>query len=159
MAYLNSPHREAPKNATQKIEKKSVFGFFIDFFATTFRRLKRLLRVFFELPSLRNTRKRDKTKKKVEGKPAPGLLSLLRAFDMGFLQYHLCGVLNKRIFLAYFFYSRRWKLPENAMKQKKSRGRTDMEFFVDFLLKVFDMGCCERARKHVEVAGSVKRVV
>jgi hypothetical protein len=32
MVFLNSPHRETPKNVINKIEKKIGFGFFVDFF-------------------------------------------------------------------------------------------------------------------------------
>jgi hypothetical protein len=35
--FLNSPHRETPKNVIKKIEKKIGFGFFVDFFVKTFR--------------------------------------------------------------------------------------------------------------------------
>jgi hypothetical protein len=37
IVFLNSPHRETPKNVIKKIEKQSVWDFFVDFFVKTFR--------------------------------------------------------------------------------------------------------------------------
>jgi hypothetical protein len=37
MVFLNSPHRETPKNVIKKIEKKIGFGFLVDFFVQAFR--------------------------------------------------------------------------------------------------------------------------
>jgi hypothetical protein len=50
VVLLNSPHRETPQN------REIGFGFFVDSF------VKRFFCSVFELPSLRNTRGRDKTK-------------------------------------------------------------------------------------------------
>ena len=36
IVFLNSPHRETPKNVIKKIEKKSVLDFFVDFFEKLF---------------------------------------------------------------------------------------------------------------------------
>jgi hypothetical protein len=54
--FSNSPHRETPKNVIKKNREKSVWDFLVDF-------LQKVFCSAFELPSLRNTRKRDKTKK------------------------------------------------------------------------------------------------
>jgi hypothetical protein len=61
----------------------------------------------FEVPPLRNTRKRDKTKK-VEGKLTSKLWSILlgKAFDMDFLQKYFCGVFAL-------------PLPRNAQKERR----------------------------------------
>jgi hypothetical protein len=50
--------------------KTASFGFFVDFFVKTVRHdfLQNVFCCVFELPSLRNTRKRDKAKKKSRGK-------------------------------------------------------------------------------------------
>jgi hypothetical protein len=37
IVFLNSPHRETPKNVIQKNRKQIGFGFFIEFFVKTFR--------------------------------------------------------------------------------------------------------------------------
>jgi hypothetical protein len=66
----------------------------------------------FELPSLRNTRKRDKTKK-VEGKlTSKKFVEILeKVFDMDFLQKYFYGVFEL-------------PLPRNAQKRiKKSQGK------------------------------------
>ena len=36
IVFLNSPHRETPKNVIKKIDKKSVLDFFVDFFEKLF---------------------------------------------------------------------------------------------------------------------------
>jgi hypothetical protein len=36
IVFLNSPHRETPKNVIKKIEKQSVLDFFVDFFEKLF---------------------------------------------------------------------------------------------------------------------------
>jgi hypothetical protein len=86
MAFLNSAHREAPENVIKKIEKKSVLDFSTRCFA-------KLFCSAFELPSLRNTPNRDKTKK-VEEKLTSKFLSIFlgKVFDMDFLQKFVCGV-------------------------------------------------------------------
>jgi hypothetical protein len=65
IVFLNSPHREKPKNVINKFEKKSVLGFLVDFFEKLFDTifLQNVFCSVFELPSLRSTLKRDKTKK------------------------------------------------------------------------------------------------
>jgi hypothetical protein len=66
VVFLNSPHRETPKNVIKQFREKVGFGFLIEFFVKTFRHdfvCKTFFCSVFELPSLRNTRKRDKTKK------------------------------------------------------------------------------------------------
>jgi hypothetical protein len=57
IVVLNSPRRETPKNVINKIEKKSVLDFFVDFFVKTFRHdfLQNLFCSVFELPSLKST--------------------------------------------------------------------------------------------------------
>jgi hypothetical protein len=37
IVFLNSPHRETPKNVIKKIEKKISFGFLVEFLIKTFR--------------------------------------------------------------------------------------------------------------------------
>jgi hypothetical protein len=54
--FLNSPHREMPKNVIKKHRETIGFGFF-----DTISFEKHLFCGVFELPSLRNTRNRDKT--------------------------------------------------------------------------------------------------
>jgi hypothetical protein len=61
VVFLESPRRKALKNVIKKIEKKIGFGFFGRFICNCFGQC-------FELPSLRNTPKRDKTKKNREKK-------------------------------------------------------------------------------------------
>jgi hypothetical protein len=59
--FLNSPHGGTPKNVINEIEKKSVLDvlsiFWGKLFGTFF--LQNVFGSVFELPSLRNTRKRD----------------------------------------------------------------------------------------------------
>jgi hypothetical protein len=65
IVFLNSPHRETPKNVMKQISRKSRFWIFCRIFCKSFSTRFFLQIVFcsvFELPSLRNTRKRDKTK-------------------------------------------------------------------------------------------------
>jgi hypothetical protein len=63
---LNSPHRETPKNVIKKNSRKNRFWIvgrmFCKNFSTRFV-CKKVFFCVFELPSLKNTRKRDKTKK------------------------------------------------------------------------------------------------
>jgi hypothetical protein len=72
------PHRETPENVTKNREKIG-FGFLVDFlfsfFAISF---SNVFCSVFELPSLRNTRKRDF--KKVEKKLTPKFLSIFWDF-------------------------------------------------------------------------------
>jgi hypothetical protein len=114
--FLNSPYREAPKNAITKIEKKIGFGFLVDFFVKTFRHdffCKTFFCGAFELPSLRNTRKRDKTKK-IEEKLTSDIeiltIFLENVFDMDFLQKYFCGVFEL-------------PLPRNTRKRTKKKGQ------------------------------------
>jgi hypothetical protein len=82
---LNSPHRETPKN--------------VMFVCKT-----------FELPSLRNTRNRDKTKK-VDEKLSSNFLSIFgKGFDMDFLPKYFCGVFEL-------------PLPRNPPKRTKKKSR------------------------------------
>jgi hypothetical protein len=77
IVFLNSPHRETPKNVIKKNREKIGFGFLVEFFVQVFRHDFLLQNVFFsafEVPSLKNTRKRDKTKK-VEEKLTSKFLS------------------------------------------------------------------------------------
>jgi hypothetical protein len=65
IVFLNCPRRETPKNVIKEIEKKSVLDFFGDSFVKTFRHdffAKHFFCSAFELSSLRNTRKLDRTK-------------------------------------------------------------------------------------------------
>jgi hypothetical protein len=57
MVFLISPHRETPKNVIKENREKVGLGFSKRFF------LQNVFFSVFELPSLRNTRNRDKTKK------------------------------------------------------------------------------------------------
>jgi hypothetical protein len=77
----------------KKIEKKTVLDFWSIFLCV------------FELPSLRNTRKRDKTKK-VEEKLTSIFLSIFwgKVFDMDLLQKYFYGVFEL-------------PLPRNAQKR------------------------------------------
>jgi hypothetical protein len=76
IVFLNSPHRETPKNVRKKNREKVGFGFLVNFllklFDTIF--LQNVFCSAFELPPLKNTRKRDKTKK-VEKKLTSKFLS------------------------------------------------------------------------------------
>jgi hypothetical protein len=65
IVFLNSPHRDTPKNVIKKNCEKIGVGFFVDFFVKTFRHDFFLQRVCsaFELPSPSSTRKRNKTEK------------------------------------------------------------------------------------------------
>jgi hypothetical protein len=56
VVFLNSPHRETPKNVRKKSRTKR-FWILLSIF------LQNVFCSVFELPSLRNTRKLDKTKK------------------------------------------------------------------------------------------------
>jgi hypothetical protein len=72
----------------------------------------------FELPSLKNTRKRDTTKK-VEEKLTPKFLSIFweKVFDMDFLQKYVYGVFEL-------------PLPRNAQNRtKKNQGKKKSRFF------------------------------
>jgi hypothetical protein len=95
IVFLNSPYREAPKNVINKTEKKSVLDFWSNFLSKFFDTMFFVKRfcVCFELPSLRNTRKRDKTKKN-RGKTDIEILSIFleKVFDMGFWQKYVHGV-------------------------------------------------------------------
>jgi hypothetical protein len=111
MVFLNSPHRETPKNVIKK-SRKSRFWIFGRFICKNFSTRFVLQNVFcsgFELPSLRNTRKRDKTKK-VEEKLTSNFLSIVlgKVFDMDFLQKYLYGVFEL-------------PLPRNARKRTKTK--------------------------------------
>jgi hypothetical protein len=65
----------------------------------------------FELPSLRNTRKRDKTKKVEEKLTSKFFVEILgKVFDMDFLQKHFYGVFEL-------------PLPRNAQKRTKKNSR------------------------------------
>jgi hypothetical protein len=68
IVFLNCPHRETPKNVIKLFREKNGFGLLVKFFVKTFRH------DFFKLPSLKNTRKCDKTKK-VEEKLTSKFLS------------------------------------------------------------------------------------
>jgi hypothetical protein len=70
---FNSPQRETPQKRDTKNREKIGFGCFVECFVKTFQHNCFAISFgsVFELPSLRNTRQRDKTKKKV--------------FDMDFL--------------------------------------------------------------------------
>jgi hypothetical protein len=79
----------SPKNAPRRDTKKSRkndFGIFVGLLGKTFRYCLLANALCFEHPSLRNTRKRDKTKK-VEGELASKCLSIFygKSFDMDFL--------------------------------------------------------------------------
>jgi hypothetical protein len=62
IVFLNPPHRETPKNVIKKKSRKNRFWIFGKNLSTRFVLQKSFCSVL-ELPSLRNTRKRDKTKK------------------------------------------------------------------------------------------------
>jgi hypothetical protein len=65
----------------------------------------------FELPSLRNTRKRDKTKEVEEKLTSIFLVKILgKVFDMDFLQKYFCGVFEL-------------PLPRNAQKRTKKKAK------------------------------------
>jgi hypothetical protein len=103
--FLNSPHRETPKNVIkEKSKKKPVSDFLSNF-------LLKLFLCVFELPSLRNTRKRDKTQK-IEGKLTSKFLSIFlgKVFNMDFLQKYFYGVFEL-------------PLPRNAQKVPKKKSR------------------------------------
>jgi hypothetical protein len=64
IVFLNSPHRETPKNVIKQNQEKSVLDFWSNFLQKLFDTMFFAKRFFcvFELPSLKNTRKRDKKK-------------------------------------------------------------------------------------------------
>jgi hypothetical protein len=109
--FLNSPHRETPKNLIKQIREKIGFGFLVEFFVKTFRHeffVKRFWSAF-ELPSLRNTRKRDKTKQIEEKLTSKFFVEILgKVFDMDFLQKYFYGVFEL-------------PLPRNAQKRTKKK--------------------------------------
>jgi hypothetical protein len=112
IAFLNSPHRETPKNVKQN-RRKSVLDFWSNFLQKLFHTILQKKNVFcsvFELPSLRNPRKRDKTKK-VEEKLTSKFLSIFLefVFDMDFLQKYFCGV---------------FELPSPRNAQKRTKKKT-----------------------------------
>jgi hypothetical protein len=89
IVLLNSPYRETPKNVIKKIEEKLVLDFWSNLLENIFNTIFFLQNVFcgvFELPSLRKSRKRDKTKKN-EVKLTSKFLSIFlgKVFDMDFL--------------------------------------------------------------------------
>ena len=105
IVFLNSPHRETPKNVIKQNREKIGFGFLVEFFVKTFGHdffCKTLYNVL-ELPSLRNTRKRDKTKK-AEEKLTSNFLG--KVFDTDFLPKYFYGVFEL-------------PLPRNAQKRTK----------------------------------------
>jgi hypothetical protein len=96
VVFLNSPHREMPKNVIKNKSRKNRFWIFGRFFWKNFSTRFVLQNVFprvFELPSLRNTRNRDKTKQ-IEEKLTSQFLwifwDLLSTMD--FLQTYFGGV-------------------------------------------------------------------
>jgi hypothetical protein len=114
IVFLNSPHRETPKNVIKKNSKKSRFWIFVRIFCKNFSTRFFLYNVFcsvFELPSLKNTRKRDKTKK-VEEKLTSKILS---KFWKKVSTWTFC----KNIFMV-FLNSPCRETPKNVLK-KKSR--------------------------------------
>ena len=117
--FLNSPHRETPKNVIKKKSRKSRFWIFGRIFCKNFSTRFFLQNVFcsvFELPSLRNTRKRDKTKKVEEKLTSKIFVKILeKVFDMDFLQKYFYGVFEL-------------PLPRNAQKRTKKKVK---EFFLD----------------------------
>ena len=110
--FLNSPHRETPKNVIKKKSRKSRFWIFGRIFCKNFSTRFFLQNVFcsvFELPSLRNTRKRDKTKKVEEKLTSKIFVKILeKVFDMDFLQKYFYGVFEL-------------PLPRNAQKRTKKK--------------------------------------
>jgi hypothetical protein len=104
VVFLNSPHRETPKNVIKKIDKKSVWDFVTIF-------LQNVCCCIFELPSLRNTLNRDKPKK-VEEKLTSKILPIFwgKVFDMGlFTKILFVVLLNAQ------------KPTKNKRQEKKSR--------------------------------------
>jgi hypothetical protein len=101
----------------KKMEGKKIsFGSFVDFFAKTFRNdfLQNFFCSVFELPSLRNTRKRNRTKK-VEEKLTSKFWSIFpeKVFDMDFLQKYFCVVFGL-------------PLPRNAKKCTKKKAKKNI---------------------------------
>jgi hypothetical protein len=113
--FLNSPHRETPKNVKKNREKVG-FGFLVEFFRekklfdTIF--LQNVFCSVFELPSLKNTRKRDKTKK-VEEKLTSNFLSKIWKY---FSTWTFC----KNIFMV-FLNSPCREAPKNVLKKKPGK--------------------------------------
>jgi hypothetical protein len=86
VVFLTSPHREAPKNVRKTIREKVGFGFWSNFLTRFF--CKTFFCSVFELPSLKNTQKRDKTKQieeKLTSKTEFFVEVLDLFFDMDFL--------------------------------------------------------------------------
>ena len=110
--FLNSPHRETPKNVIKKNSRKSRFWTFGRFFCKNFSTRFFLQNVFgsvFELPSLKNTRKCDKTKVVGEKLTSKNFVKILeKVFDMDFLQKNFYGVFEL-------------PLPRNAQKRAKKK--------------------------------------
>jgi hypothetical protein len=123
IVFLNSPHRETPKNVIKIFSRKSRFWIFGRIFCKTISTCFFLQNVFcsvFELPSLRNTRKRDKTKKVEEKLLSKKFVEILeKVFDMDFLQKYFYGVFEL-------------PLPRNAQKRtkKKSQGKKKVGWWV-----------------------------
>jgi hypothetical protein len=115
VVLLNSLHRETPKNVIKKIDKKTVWDFLSIFWLKPFDTIF-LYNAFcsvFELPSLRNTRKRDKAKKAEEK-----LTSKFCRFFSGKFSWGLFV----KMFLMVFLNSPYRETPENVLK-KKARGK------------------------------------
>ena len=113
--FLNSPCREAPKNVIKKKSRKSRFWIFGRIFCRNFSTRFFLQNVFcsvFELPSLRNTRKRDKTKK-VEEKLTSNFLS----------KYFSTWAFCKHIFMV-FLNSPCRETPKNVLKKKSQKKKS-----------------------------------
>jgi hypothetical protein len=148
--FLTHLTEKRPKPWLKNQSRKSIgFGFLGDFccesFSTRFF-VKRFFGIAFELPSLRNTRKRDKTKQKIKGKLTSKNLSVLleKVFD-GLFVKHCAGVFELPLLRSAQKRTKKRKgkgsrqvfeLPSlrNTRKRdktKKSRGKTDIEILVN----------------------------
>jgi ubiquitin C-terminal hydrolase len=98
IVFLNSPHRETPKNVIKQNREKIGLGFFVDCFVKTFRHDTRFFCKTFFVVLLNSHRKETPKKaikqKKAEEKRQSNFLSILRifsekVFDMDFLHFFL----------------------------------------------------------------------
>ena len=100
--------------------EKVGFGFLAELFVKTFRHdfLQNVFCSVFELPSPKNTRKRNKTKKVEEKLTSKFFVEILgKVFDMDFLQKYFHGVFEL-------------PLPRNAQKRTKKNQEKKVGWWV-----------------------------
>jgi hypothetical protein len=107
IVFLNSPHRETPKNVIEKNREEVGLGFFRRSYCKMFF----CSACVFELPSLRNTRKHDKTKKS-QGKTD------IEIFVDLFWERFSTGLFTQNIVMM-FLNSPYRETPKNVLRTKK----------------------------------------